>query len=207
MGRVLNFKLCVKPLKWFKPCHVTSGTLLYRNLLYSRTWSFSCSAGGPSKTVWDSEAVEATCKLHSYARPLCSHRKKKLNITTSIFSSILYRLVSALINITACSSYPCKNSYFQNWNSMCAEIANWFFAVVTKPKFHLCSQQPQASGGRGVKALFSVAAWHMKFTIVFKCENCGFITFMKNYMFCNLVVWDFTWQFSGSAMSTLKLIE
>ena len=57
--------------------------------------------------------------------------------TTSIFSSILYGLVStvqaALINITACSSYPC-NSYFQNWNSTCAEIANIFFCSGNKTK-------------------------------------------------------------------------
>ena len=36
----------------------------------------SSSAGGPSETVWDSEAMKATCELQAYTRPHCSHRKK-----------------------------------------------------------------------------------------------------------------------------------
>ena len=141
MGRVLNYDFCVKPLKCFKPCYVNSGTLLYRTLLYSRIWRFSSSA--IFKFCWRSLrnclgfwGYESDLRVASLHKATLQPQKKDSN-TTSIFSSILYGLVStvqaALINITACSSYPC-NSYFQNWNSTCAEIANIFFCNGNKTK-------------------------------------------------------------------------
>ena len=149
---MLNYDFCVKPLKCFKPCYVISGTLLYRTLLYSRIWRFSSSA--IFKFCWRSLrnclgfwGYESDLRVASLHKATLQPQKKDSN-TTSIFSSILYGLVStvqaALINITACSSYPC-NSYFEvsifkTEIQLVLKLLIYFFAMVTKPKFCLCSE-------------------------------------------------------------------